>query len=137
MVLGRRRGGRGRGPVLWILFAPHVWWCILCFGLLGAAIGIVRAQDGRAPPQSDGYLEEALRVMARGLHERARELSGIEPLTTNAIGLAPSALGDAEELRRLFDPHPLGAPNIFAAPAPRPEPLIPPQAPMVVLSRRG
>jgi len=84
-------------------------------------------------------MAEALRAIARGLSARAMELSRIEdgPPTTGSITVGPSApVAVAEDLRRLFEPHLLGAPQRLAAPAQPKEPLARPKS-IVVLSRRG
>jgi hypothetical protein len=79
--------------------------------------------------------------MARGLSERARRLSGQEdwPSATGSTAASPITRRAAapEDLRRLFDPHPLGVLSRVIRPVQPAAAVVKHPEPIVVLRVRG
>jgi hypothetical protein len=138
MVRQRPRcGGRRGDHAQPIPLAPLGWAALLWAALLSllGADSFAQERPFLSTPPTDWVAEEALRVLARGLRERAKTHRQGEdwPVTTGTTTPAPVA---GEDLRRFFDPEPFGAP-FLTRPATRKPPAMIPQEPTVVLSRRG
>jgi hypothetical protein len=141
MVRESKHGARVTRASLSSLDAADWRAWILVGGFLCASIGVGSTQEvpTRPEPYSDPRMEEALRAMAQGLRDRARELGNPEqePSKTGSIAQGPSAPAMSDDFQRLFEPRPFGPPTTLARPRPPEKAPGPTQAPVIVLSRRG